>query len=731
MDADGNVTVANPLNHRIQVFNAFSQTSVLDDGESDSFTLEPGMYQISEQVPEDWELTNVNCDGGSPVYSGNSVHHVTLAAADDVTCTFINAEQIATLIVEKQTDPDGASGSFTFTSDVGDLNGDLSDDGTLTAQVEPGTYTVTESDPASAFVLTDITCDDSDSTGDTGTRTATFVAAAAETITCVFTNTQQPGSIEVVKTVVGAPPEDEWAFSGDLGNFTLPATGGSTTFADVAAGSYLISETAVPGYTQSVSCDSGESGTGSVTVNLAPGEEVVCTFTNSAQQATLIIEKVTRPESATAFSFTSDIPGGATFELTDDGTDTDNTISFTVDAGTYQISEEATAGWTLTSQDCSNGDTAAAVTLTPGESVTCTFANAQQPGAIQVIKEIVGDATGSFEICLSGGPGDLVADCRTFNGGGAQQTWSGLTPGSGYLISETDAGPEWAEPAPQNVTVLAGQTVDVTVTNTYTPAPPQSTMLFFSAATAGTTAGGLAFGAEDILRRENDTWTIFFDGSAAGLQPKNNVSAIHIPDPDSDDVYLSFAQNKLPKFPGLGLVQGQDIVHHNGTGFNWYFDGSDVGLTTTGERIDSLHILDGSLSPIGTDCAAYLLISTVGTGKVAAAGGGTLKVQGEDILGFCATNLGTNTTGFWHMVLDGSAEGMPKNSTDSISASDDGTTLYLTTKKAFNVDDATGGHSMVYKFNRTTGQFSGPFFSAPANELPQQVDGLHVEGDLP
>jgi len=154
----------------------------------------------------------------------------------------------------------------------------------------------------------------------------------------------------------------------------------------------------------------------------------------------------------------------------------------------------------------------------------------------------------------------------------------------------------------------------------------------------------------------------------------------------------------------------------------------DVGLTTVGEKVDALHILDGSESPIGSGCDAYLLISTLGTGKVPAFGGGNLAFQGEDILGFCLTNSGSATAGFWHMVLDGSAEGMPKNSTDSISASEDGSVIYLTTQSTFNEDDAFGGHSEVYQFEG--GEFSGPFFSAPDNGLDEKVDGLHVDGDL-
>jgi hypothetical protein len=72
---------------------------------------------------------------------------------------------------------------------------------------------------------------------------------------------------------------------------------------------------------------------------------------------------------------------------------------------------------------------------------------------------------------------------------------------------------------------------------------------------------------------------------------------------------------------------------------------------------------------------------------------------------------------------------MPKNSTDSLSANEDGSVIYLTTKTAFHVDDAFGGHSMVYKFEN--GDFSGPFFSARDNGLDEKVDGLHIEGDLP
>lgn len=257
-----------------------------------------------------------------------------------------------------------------------------------------------------------------------------------------------------------------------------------------------------------------------------------------------------------------------------------------------------------------------------------------------------------------------------------------------------------------------------------------SAAYFLSTTTAGS-VDGIEFGKDDILRVENEEWSLFFDGNAHGLKANQSINAFYLGNIEAaDDVYLSFLPKKA-NVPGVGKVQGTDIVHFNGSGFSLYFDGSDVALTTASERIDGLHILDGSAAPGMFDhsCQAYLLISTIGAGRVTAFGGGRLKFQGEDILGFCATNTGPTTNGYWTMVLDGSAEGMPKNSTDSLSANEDGSVIYLTTKGVFTQDDAFGGHSMVYKFEG--GEFSGPLFRAPANGLNQKVDGLHVGGDLP
>ena len=324
------------------------------------------------------------------------------------------------------------------------------------------------------------------------------------------------------------------------------------------------------------------------------------------------------------------------------------------------------------------------------------------------------DEPSTFECRLDGG---VWATCTS------PKNYIGLADDSHtFEVKATDAANN-TDPTPASWTW---------VIDTVVPSTP-----ILASTLSGGSVGGVNFGPEDILAWDGSGWSIWFDGSNAGLMSKgkvmHNINAFAVPDPNDNDVIMSFAQNKLHVLGIVLPVEGTDLVRWDGAAFSFYFDGSDVGLKSmTQEKIDALHILPGSASPInGGNCLAYLLISTQGPGKVNNHSGGVLRFSGEDVLGFCMTSSGDNTVGLWHMALDGSAEGMPPNSLVNLSASDDGQVLYLTTRKNFNVDMASGGHSMVYRFDRGTGLFSGPFFSAPATGLTPGLDGLQVMGDLP
>jgi hypothetical protein len=183
----------------------------LHDGESnDSGALQPGLYSVSEGATTGWDLTSATCD------NGNDPSSITLAPGATVTCTFVNTQRGA-IVVKKVTDPTGAPGTFAFT---GTASGSIGDGGTIVVgNLQPGTYTSSESNPTPAFDLTGIVCDDgasaTPSTTNLATRTATFKVDPGETVTCTFTNRQR-GHVKVVKTVNGAPPSGSQAFTFEL-----------------------------------------------------------------------------------------------------------------------------------------------------------------------------------------------------------------------------------------------------------------------------------------------------------------------------------------------------------------------------------------------------------------------------------------------------------------------------------------------------------------------------------
>ncbi|MBM3779526.1 MAG: hypothetical protein FJW23_15025, partial [Acidimicrobiia bacterium] len=246
----------------------------------DSGDLLPGVYSVAEQTPPaGWTLVDASCD------NGHTPGHIDLMANETVTCTFTNQKQ-ATVIVKKVMV--GGTGSFTFT---GTPSGTVSaDHGTISAEVPPGTHNSTEA-AQPGWDLTSIVCDDSDSTGNLATRTATFMAEAGETVTCTFTNTRQ-ATVIVKKVMVGGTASFD--FSGTPAG-TIAVNNG-TISQTVAPGTYASTEAVLAGWSlTSIVCDdtnsTGSVGSRTATFNVEAGETVTCTFTNT-KQSTVIVKKV-------------------------------------------------------------------------------------------------------------------------------------------------------------------------------------------------------------------------------------------------------------------------------------------------------------------------------------------------------------------------------------------------------------------------------------------------------
>ena len=89
-----------------------------------------------------------------------------------------------TIIVEKQTDPDGSAQSFEFATNYGS-NFSLVDDGTNNSgPLTPGIYSVSEISIPDGWSLTSATCDD-------GSDPSAIGLDAGETCICTFTNTAE------------------------------------------------------------------------------------------------------------------------------------------------------------------------------------------------------------------------------------------------------------------------------------------------------------------------------------------------------------------------------------------------------------------------------------------------------------------------------------------------------------------------------------------------------------
>jgi Prealbumin-like fold domain len=112
-----------------------------------------------------------------------------------------------------------------------------------------------------------------------------------------------------------------------------------------------------------------------------------CTYTNQAR-GTIIVEKIT-DDGTGSFDFTSGTLTPSPFTLTTTAAGAGGKDSETfadLSPGTYDVAETVPAGWNLVSSSCDDGSDPAAIGLSAGETVTCTFHDAREKGAILIVK---------------------------------------------------------------------------------------------------------------------------------------------------------------------------------------------------------------------------------------------------------------------------------------------------------------------------------------------------------
>ncbi len=245
--------------------------------------------------------------------------------------------------------------------------------------------------------------------------------------------------------------------------------------------------------------------------------------------------------------------------------------------------------------------------------------------------------------------------------------------------------------------------VSTLTTTTATVAPRPPAVLYVSLGSSGTVSG-LSVANEDLVSFDGSAFSLLFDGSDVGLS-SFTVDAFAVISPT--EILLSFT--------GAGTVGGvamddSDVVKFTATSlgtntagtFSMYFDGSDVGLTTSDEDVDAIELL-----PNG-----HLLVSTTGSVSVSGISGAD-----EDLLEFSPASLGANTAGSWALYFDGSDVGLTTSDEDADGVAVDASgKVYLSTTGSFSVGGRAGADEDVFVFTPgslgsvTSGTFASVLF---------------------
>ncbi len=237
---------------------------------------------------------------------------------------------------------------------------------------------------------------------------------------------------------------------------------------------------------------------------------------------------------------------------------------------------------------------------------------------------------------------------------------------------------------------------------------------------------------EDIALYDGgtSTWSVYFDGSDVGLSSFAIDALAVLP---SGELLISVDIDGtlvgITGGPSGTSIDDSDILKFTPTTlgantagtWSFYFDGSDVGLTTSNEDVDALSIL-----PSGA-----IGISTLGAATVTGLSG----IEDEDIFGFTPTTLGAVTAGAWSYYFDGSDVGLSTNANEDIDAFYSPTTgaMSFSTLAAFSVTGLSGLDEDAFNFTATTtgtataGTFSS-YFTGTTLSIPTtaNINALHV-----
>jgi hypothetical protein len=312
--------------------------------------------------------------------------------------------------------------------------------------------------------------------------------------------------------------------------------------------------------------------------------------------------------------------------------------------GGQSPTDTSTPGDTPTFTPTTTSTNTATSTLTPGQSPTTTPTSTHTLTST-ITKTLVSSGSSLHASFLSSGSIGGVSfedeDIVKFDG----LSWSLFFDGGDVGLGSVDVFAYYYLDAN---TILLSFNNSVTV-GTLTFAPGD--IARFDAASLGVTTAG--------------TFSMYFNGIDVGLNTSSDyIDALDV----LPDGKLLISTRGDPSVPGLSGLADEDILAFtpvtlgNSTSGTWalYFDGSDVGLSTTSnEDIDAVDV----------DSNGAIYLSTLGGFAVAGVSGSK-----EDVFVCTPTSLGSVTACNYSSVLyfDGSTWGQSANDVDSLNIVDSG-----------------------------------------------------------
>lgn len=366
--------------------------------------------------------------------AGNDTRQLSFTATDgsDVVCIFTNTLQQGTITLIKNVinNNGGSAGVNNFGLSIGGTS--VASGQTL--MLSPGSYAINEAG-LNGYAFVSIT--GTDCPAQLG---GNVVLANGQDITCTITNNDIPPSLTLNKVLTntynGNAVESDWTLTAS-GPTSLSGPGASgnadvVSGATFSAGTYTLSESAGPaGYTASTwSCTNGVVVDGNNQITLANGQTTVCSITNSETAPALTLVKNVINNSggtleADDFVLRLNGTGQNSPVLSNSNLTATYTVTNVASNTAYTLSEDANSTYAGSAVSCVDDTTQLAVphpvTLSEGQSVTCTITNNDISPTLQLIKSIINDNGGT----LVANTWTLYATPETNTVGATQQSGAG------------------------------------------------------------------------------------------------------------------------------------------------------------------------------------------------------------------------------------------------------------------------------------------------------------------